>query len=303
VRTKYSLAKLRRRRDKIRKLCLPNEGLPLSDLGLLRIPLLHLISEGLPDVYRVLYNDDMLSGSPEEDELREKVDRMYQAVTSCLDAFPGVTGAATREALTLDRILDLSYLMAGWWDKVIQGVKYVPWTPSRTTWALVRITDLYPASDKPGYYRVHFRCEAGAPVMVRWSSLLSEGWLRFLGRSTGFRKYDSLNLAEDVSGFYFAAVLGADKRGGITIAQPETDSSLLTHNRKLADRRTGKCVGPANKEVCGICRYGRDVCELGRWAFSYTVRKKCRNGHEGLFRKDIVTGRCLSCLYKRSRSK
>lgn len=296
MRTVYKLGLLTKRREQIRRLLLPYAGEPVRTLTQVALePVLQVVTEKDSDINRVWFDDDPMSGIPEADEVRTQALRMRASVESCFQFLRGST-------FTEDDVLDMSYLLAGWWDKIRTGIRYAPWDPKQPTWALVRIVDLYPV-DRLKAYRVYFRCEAGKPVMARWSTTLTAGWLGWLGKASGFRVYDSLNIPEDVSGFYFAAVVGTDERGRISVRQPETDSSLLSHNRKLAYARVGPCEGPADRKTCGICRYGRDKCRLGRWAMSFVKETTCVNGHKGLFREDLQSDKCLACLYGKKKGK
>lgn len=160
MRTVYKLGLLTKRREQIRRLLLPYAGEPVRTLTQVALePVLQVVTEKDSDINRVWFDDDPMSGIPEADEVRTQALRMRASVESCFQFLRGST-------FTEDDVLDMSYLLAGWWDKIRTGIRYAPWDPKQPTWALVRIVDLYPV-DRLKAYRVSFRCEAGKPVMAR----------------------------------------------------------------------------------------------------------------------------------------
>ena len=206
------------------------------------------------------------------------------------------------DVLDREHIRDFGRAVAGWWEELKLGASYTPWSHNDgPVWAPVVFENVERLVRRGRRYRLSMLVLAGQAVNMRWTFDCTGARLQWLIRHMGVSKKETYADTE-LCGMHVTALLirGVSQLG---MSDMWTSSSQLTLNKELVKGRKAYCRKEAfyadsehtRVSRCFDCPLGRSVCFLSRHLNNYSIKGRCKNGHEGFM---VGNGYCHSCAVR-----
>ena len=202
----------------------------------------------------------------------------------------------TASQRTEAKLKHVCWLLAGNAENLIKGHPVNVWDKRKGVWTYLFVDDIVRSAVKEPRYDVIFYSIAGPSAGMSISGMYSYGWLNNLLYKIAVPRFNEdfpkVSIL-DLGGMFFVAWLEASP--SIKMLVTECSPSQKIYNKTLVRDRAEKCIGPAKKDRCIYCRYGRDVCAYARHAYTMPYGQ-CRNSsilHYGTLTK---SGYCVNCM-------